>query len=140
MKLQLIGFTPHLEEIVATAVLTTTAGNTPSRVFKNISSNSGPSKRLIARLQLQHGSVFEHNRVNWLLEATDEEVLNLLLKSKFFNLTKLDTGLWLLSANLRTIIEYTRAEKGPMRDVLLGSMKRFAPSMLSRLEEEGTEP
>ena len=140
MKLQLIGFTPHLEEIVATAVLTTTGGNTPSRIFKNVSSNSEPSKRLIARLELQHGSVFEHNRVNWLLEATDEEVVNLLLKSKFFNVTKLDAGLWLLSANLRTIIEYVRAEAGPIREALLDSMKRFAPSIQSRLEGEATKP
>jgi hypothetical protein len=134
MKLQLIGYTPHLEEVLATAVLTTTTGSTPSKVFSRVSGEPKRIKSLIGGLQLQHGSVLEHNRINWLLEASDEEALNLLLKSKFFNLTRLKAGFWLLSANLRTIVEYVRAEEGPMRDALFDSMKEFAPTMLSCLE------
>jgi len=139
MKLQLIGFTPHLEEVLATAVLTTTIGSTPSKLFSRVSNDPKRVKSLIKGLQLQHGSVLEHNRINWLLEASDEEALNLLLKSKFFNLTRLRPGLWLLSANLRTIVEYVRSEEGPMRDALLGSMVQYAPTMQSCLEVKNRE-
>jgi len=134
MKLQLIGFTPYLEEVVATAVLTTTVGSTPSKLFRRAKGNPDRVRSLIKGLQLQHGSVLEHNRIDWLLEASDDEALSLLLKSKFFNLTKLGAKLWLLSANLRTIVEYVRTEEGPVRDAFLSSMKEFAPTMLSCLE------
>ena len=134
MKLQLIGFTPRLEEVLATAVLTTTAGSTPSKVFSRVSGDPKRVKSLIEGLQLQHGSVLEHNRIDWLLEASDKEAFNLLLRSKFFNLTRLEEGLWLLSANLRTIVEYVTAEDGPMRDALFDSMKEFAPTILRCLE------
>jgi len=137
MKLELIEFTPHLEEIVAVAVLTTTAGSTPSRLFRRATKNPDRVKAILKGLQLQHGSVLEHNRVDWLLDASDGEVLHLLLKSKFFNLTNLKEGVWLLSANLRTIIEFVTAEKGPIRDALLNSMKTLAPNMYRCLGGEG---
>lgn len=136
MKLELVGFTPHLEEIVATAILTTTTRSTPSRVFRNLTRNPERVKSVIEGLSLQHRSVLEHNRVNYLLEASDEEVLDLLLWSKFFDLTRLGEGLWLMSTNLKEIVRLVVSKEGSMRDALLSSMETFAPTMFSRLRGE----
>jgi len=136
MKLQLIGFTPHLEEIVATAVLTTTTRSTPSKIFRNLTRDSERVKSLIERLSLQHRSVLEHNRVNYLFEASDKEVLDILLWSKFFDLTRLMGELWLMSTDLKEIVRYILSKKGSMRDALLVSMEAFAPTMSRCLREE----
>jgi len=136
MKLQLIGFTPHLEEIVATAILTTTTRSTPSKIFRNLTRDSERVKSLIERLSLQHRSVLEHNRVNYLFEASDREVLDILLWSKFFDLTRLTGELWLMSTDLKEIVRYVLSKKGSMRDALLVSMEAFAPTMSRCLREE----
>lgn len=135
MRLKLIGFTPHLEEIVATAILTTTRRSRPSRIFKNLLEDPERVKGLVEGLSLQHRSVLEHNRVNYLLEASEEEALELLLWSKFFDLTRLRKDLWLLSTNLKEIVRSV-LERGPMWRELLRSMEAFAPSLYQRLEGE----
>lgn len=129
MKLELMSFTPHLEEIIATAVLTTTTGSAPSKIIQRLSKNPEKIKQVLEGLQLQHGSVLEHNRINWLMEASSSEVLDLLLVSRFLRATKLRDEFWLLSANLRTVVEVVTSERGPLRDALLDSMKVFAPTM-----------
>jgi hypothetical protein len=134
MKLQLIGFTTHLEEIVATAILTTTVKSTPSKIFRSLMMNPERVKSLIIGLSLQHKSVLEHNRINLLLEASDEEVLDLLLWSKFFDLTRLQGSIWLMSTNLKEIVRFVVSWKGPMREDLLESMKIFAPTMFKCLK------
>ena len=119
--------------------MTTTMKSAPSRVFGNLLRNPERVKGLIERLPLQHKSVLEHNRVNWLLEASDRDVIDILLWSKFFDLTRLGGGLWLLSTNLKEIVRFIVSEEGPTRDALLNSMKTFAPNMFNRLREESLE-
>jgi len=135
LKLELIGFTPHLEEIVATAILTTTRRSRPSRIFRSLLEDAERVRGLIEGLSLQHRSVLEHNRVNYLLEASGEEVLELLLWSKFFDVTRLGEGLWLVSTNLKEIVRAI-LERGPMWRELLRSMEVFAPNLFHRLEGE----
>lgn len=129
MRLELLSFTPHLEQVLVTAVLTTTTGSAPSRIFRRVMKSPERAKQVLQGLQLQHGSVLEHNRIDWLLEASDDEVLKILLLSRFFAVTKLHDELWLLSANLRTVLEVISSERGVLRDALLGSMSKFAPMM-----------
>jgi len=77
---------------------------------------------------VQHGSILEHNRLDWLLEAGESEVLKILLANKFFTLTRLVSNEWLMSANLRTVLE-CQTEKNDFSKLLLESIKNVAPSV-----------
>lgn len=65
----------------------------------------------MSRIEVQHGSILDHNRLCWILEANDSEVLDIFLKHRFFSFTKLDKSKWLISANLRTAIRYIEKNK-----------------------------
>ncbi len=82
----------------------------------------------MGRLEVQHGSILEHNRLDWLLEAEEGEVLKILLANKFFILTRLGSNKWLVSANLRTILEY-QTEGDEFSTLLLESIRDVAPSV-----------
>ncbi len=77
---------------------------------------------------MQHGSILEHNRLDWLLEATEGEVLKILLANRFFSVTRLCSDSWLLSANLRTILEY-QVEGDEFSGLLISSIENLIPSV-----------
>jgi len=134
MRLRLITSTPDIEPLIATAILTTT-GSKPSKAYEALKRQPGRAERIIERLEFHHGSIFEHNRLCWLLEADEAEVLELLLKSHFFQISRLGEGGWLMSANLRTVIEYTRRHDDSIAEALLESIKDVAPTVYRRLKE-----
>ena len=130
MKLELVAYTPHVETLIATAMLTTTSGAKPSTLFNRLRENPKKIREIIGRLEAQHGSILEHNKINWIMEATDEEVLDILLENRFYKISRIGTQRWLVSANLRTVIETLKLREDPFSEVLFYSLEKVAPTLL----------
>jgi hypothetical protein len=128
LNLRLLASTPAVETIIATAMLTTTSGVAPSTLFHRLSTNPEKVAEVVERLGVQHGSILEHNRLNWFLEASEGEVLKILLTNRFFTFTRLSSNRWLVSANLRTVLE-SQAMGGDFSKLLLESISNVAPSI-----------
>jgi len=134
LKLSLVAYTKDIERMIAAAILTTCTNRTAAQLYDKLEGEPERVERLVSRIPLTHGSVLEHNRIVWLAEATSQEILELILKYRFFEATQLREGLWLLSANLRTIVEYIENEKhGRLRQQLLDTLKKIAPILWRRL-------
>lgn len=129
MKLELLSYTSNLESLVATAMLTTSSGALPSILSKRMIENPSKTKEVVGRLEVQHGSILEHNRIVWRLTEKDSEVLKTLLNCRFFNITRLGENDWLLSANLRTVVEYSESHSDEFIDALVESIKDIAPTV-----------
>ena len=128
MKLRLLASTPSVDALIATAMLTTTSGAAPSNLYHRLSANPGKVAEIVGRLEVQHGSIIEHNRLDWLLEAEEVDVLKVLLANRFFTFTRLGSNQWLVSANLRAVVEYA-AEGGEFAKLLLESIKEKWPQV-----------
>jgi hypothetical protein len=128
LKLNLIASTPGVDVLIATAMLTTTSSATPSNLYKRLSENPERVREIVGRLEVQHGSILEHNRIDWLMEAGEGEVLRVLLTNRFFTFTRLGSNRWIVSANMRTILEYVE-EGGEFADLLLDSIKEKWPQI-----------
>ena len=127
MRLELVAFTPDLERLIATAMLTTTSGAGPSTLFRGLGERPGRVAEVVGGLESQHGSVLEHNRLVWLLEASGEEVLGLLRGSRFLQVSKLSGDRWLLSGNLRSVLELAERGGGEIVDAFVSSIGEVAP-------------
>jgi hypothetical protein len=128
LKLSLLASTPNVDTLIATAMLTTTSGAAPSNLYHRLSANPAKVADIVGRLEVQHGSILEHNRLDWLLEAGESEVLKVLLANRFFTFTRLGSSRWLMSANLRSVIEY-QTEGGEFADLILDSIKERWPQV-----------
>ena len=135
MKLELLTHTPHIEAIIAVSMLTTTSGDKPTELFNRLKENPEHVTKILNRLETQHGSILEHNRIVWLLEASEREVLDLLLINKFFNVTELGDQRWLISANLRTLVELISAESGPILEELSSTLEKLSPTLYTNLSK-----
>ena len=111
MRLELITHTTDADVVIATAVLTTTSKLKPSTLFYRLKKDQKRVNDILSRIEVQHGSILDHNRLCWILEANDSEVLDIFLKHRFFSFTKIDKSKWLLSANFRTAIRYIDKNK-----------------------------
>ena len=127
MKLRLLASTPALETLIATAMLTTTSGASPSRLFHRLLANPAKVAETVGRIEVQHGSILEHNRLTCLLEAREGEILKILLANRFFAVTRLSSDSWLISANLRTILEY-QFEGDEFSRLLMSTIENLIPS------------
>jgi hypothetical protein len=130
LLVRLLASTPKIEALIATAMLTTTSNAVPSTLFFNLSNNPEKVSRIVERLEVQHGSILEHNRLIWLIEAEDSEVMEVLLSNKFFTFTKLSLKHWLMSANLRAVLDY-ESRGGTFTYLLLESLKDVASTVFS---------
>ncbi len=135
MKLELLAHTPNLETMIATSMLTTTSGAQPSVLYQRLLNKPDKVRDIVGRAEVQHGNILEHNRLVWLLEATDGEVLEAALGTRFLTFTRLDESRWLLSGNLRAVVEYARQEKTRLTDLLIKTVGSVAPD-LQFLEDE----
>lgn len=136
MRLELVAHTPNVETMIATSMLTTTSGAQPGTLYDRLLNKPGKVKEIVGRAEVQHGNILEHNCLVWLLEATDGEVLEAALDTSFLKFTRLDENLWLLSGNLRTVVEYAQRKKTPLTDALAASAKNVAPDIRFLEEEE----
>ena len=136
MRLRLLYYTPSVEEVIATAVLTTCSKKGPISHFEKLSENPEKVGKVLEGLILKHGSVLEHNRFIWLLEADDGETLNLSVRHRFLEFSKLGEGLWLMSCNMRTMLEIIESECGEVAEAMLEALREASPTIYRRVAHE----
>jgi hypothetical protein len=129
LRLELVAHTPNVETMIATSMLTTTSGAQPSTLYDRLLKRPEKVKEVVGRAEVQHGNILEHNRLVWMLEATDGVVLEAALDTNYLKFTRLDDGVWLLSGNLRAVIDYAQRKKTPLTDALVASAKSVAPNL-----------
>jgi hypothetical protein len=126
MKLHLVSHSPDIETMIATSMLTTTSGAMPSTLFDRLKAKPEKVEDIVGRVEVQHGNTLEHNRLVWLLEASRNEVLGVMLKTKFLNFT--ENGVkWVVSGNLRSIIELHQSEPTEFTKALVETVKVASP-------------
>ena len=127
MKIKLVAHTPGVEALVATSMLSTTSGSLPSTIHERLIVNPERVSEIVGRLEIQHGNVLEHNRLIWVVEATRDEVLDVMLDTRFLHFTRLGDDRWLMSGNLRTVVEYTQSKDSAFTSELADSVRDVAP-------------
>ncbi len=136
MKLELVAHTPNVETMIATSMLTTTSGAQPSALYDRLLNKPEKVRGLVGRAEVQHGNILEHNRLVWELEATGDEVLEATLDTKFLTFMRLGETRWLVSGNLRAVVEYAQQRKTPLTDALVASFRDVAPNVHGFLEDK----
>ena len=129
MRLELVAHTSDVEALIATAMLTTTSVSDPSAIFHRLKNKPTRVAGLVNRVEVQHGSILDHNRLCWMMEATESEVLDILLMNRFFSFTRLGDSKWLVSSNLRTAIRYAHEHRDSFGEALLDSIRDLVPSL-----------
>lgn len=137
MRLELVAHTPHVETMIATSMLTTTSGAQPSTLYDRLIKRPDKVREVVGRAEVQHGNILEHNRLVWLLEATDNEVLEAVLDTRFLTFTRLGEQRWLVSGNLRAVVEYAQQRKTPLTEPLAASVRCVAPDIRFLEKAEG---
>jgi len=137
LRLELVAHTPDVETLIATAMLTTTSVSNPSTIFHRLMKKPARVAGLVNRVEVQHGSILDHNRLCWMMEATESEVLDILLRNRFFSFTRLDDSKWLVSSNLRTAIRYAHEHRGSFGEALMVSLINIVPSMHLNIGRDG---
>lgn len=94
---------------------------------------------MLKRIETHHGSIFEHNRIYWIVEAEDSEVLNVLLCNRFFTFTKIGASKWLMSANLRAIMEFHRTCGNEFSSELIESLATMFPNIYESIVRDKNE-
>lgn len=133
MKIDLITHTTDADVIIATAVLTTTSRSRPSTLFKRLQKDPERVADILGRIEVQHGSILDHNRLCWRVEASDNEVLGVLLKHRFFSFTRLVGNRWLMSSNLRTAVRYIQDYDDSFSETLVDTIPGCLATILSKI-------
>lgn len=133
MKIDLITHTTDADVIIATAVLTTTSRSRPSTLFQRLQKDPERVADILGRIEVQHGSILDHNRLCWRVEASDSEVLEVLLKHRFFSFTRLGGNRWLMSSNLRTAVRYIQDYKNSFSEALTDTIPGCLTTILSKI-------
>ncbi len=81
-------------------------------------------------LELGHYDILEHNSLTWLAETEEKDILALLDSSKFFETSRLNENRWLITTNLRVLVELTRkpAQQSLTKE-LVASLGTAAPNV-----------
>lgn len=142
MEMRLLATTPDAELLIAVAMLTTSSDEAPADIYVALKGDERRVHKLLKRLILKHGSVLEHNRLVFLAEAEEGEVLALLLAHSFFEVSRLGERRWLLSCNLRTVLEILMGEGGKRppegaQEALITALKQVAPRLHQRVMGRG---
>jgi hypothetical protein len=133
LRIELVAHTPDLEAMVAVSMLTTTSGAKPSTLHERLMANPERIREVVSRLEVQHGNVLEHNRLVWLVEATGDEVLDVMLGTRVLLFTRLEGGRWLMSGNLRALADYAKQNDTEFASRLVDSVKDAAPNIHASL-------
>jgi len=129
LRITLVAHTPDVEVMVAASMLTTTSGAQPSTLHERLQANPEKVREVVGRLEVQHGNVLEHNRLIWVLEATRDEVMDVMLDTRYLTFTKLDRNRWIMSGNLRAVAEYAHKKDTEFTGKLVESLKEVAPTI-----------
>jgi len=85
-------------------------------------------------LELGHYDILEHNSITWLVEADEKEILFLMEASKFFETSQIDEQRWLITTNLRVLVELARGTNNlPLTKELVATLNQAAPIIASAL-------
>jgi hypothetical protein len=133
LRLRLLSYTPDIEAIIATALLTTSTPSSPSEIHRRLLGDPERVRALLDRVELHHGSLLEHNKLCWLMEASRDEVLELLIKRHYFYATPLGESMWLLSSNLRTALTYAQRYRDRFSDALMETLRDIVPNLIMSL-------
>jgi len=129
LRITLVAHTSDVEVMVAASMLTTTSGAQPSTLHEGLQAKPEKVKEVVRRLDVQHGNVLEHNRLIWVVEATRDQVMEVMLDTKYMTLTKLGDDRWLMSGNLRTVAEYAHQKNTEFTKKLVESVKEATPTI-----------
>ena len=127
MKLRLVAYSPEIETTIATSMKTTTSGAMPSTLFDRFKDRSEKVADIVSRIEVQHGNILEHNRLIWSLEASRDRVLDIMLRTKFLNITELGGDRWVVSGNLRSVIELHLVHRDDFTEALVETIKEASP-------------
>jgi hypothetical protein len=145
VRVQLVSFEPDLERVCAAAMRSCYSPHPGYQLFAYTSSDkalegekifdheriSGLLKR---SLELGHYDILEHNSITWLVEADEKDILSLLNSSKFFETSRVDQHRWIVTTNLRVLVELARSN-GPtsLSKELIATLNTAAPNIAAVL-------
>ena len=139
MSVRLLAYEPDLERVCAAAMRSCYSPHPGYELF----SHTSPEKVLEGEkifdaeriggllrraLDLGHYDILEHNSITWLAEADEKEILSLVESSKFFETSRIDERRWLISTNLRVLVELARGPSfTPLIKDLVATLSEAAP-------------
>jgi Thymidylate synthase complementing protein len=145
VRVQLVSFEPDLERVCAAAMRSCYSPHPGYQLFAYTSPDkalegekvfdheriSGLLKR---SLELGHYDILEHNSITWLVEADEKDILSLLNSSKFFETSRVDQHRWIVTTNLRVLVELARSN-GPtsLSKELIATLNTAAPNIAAVL-------
>ena len=145
VRVQLISFEPELERVCAAAMRSCYSPHPGYELFTYTSPDkalegekvfdqeriSGLLKR---SLELGHYDILEHNSITWLVEAEDSDIFSLMDSSKFFETSRIDSQRWIVTTNLRVLVELTRGfNQRPLAKELVATLDVAAPNISAAL-------
>jgi hypothetical protein len=145
MRVRLVGYEPDLERVCAAAMRSCYSPHPGYELFTHTSEEKvldgekvfdaerigGLLKRA---LELGHYDILEHNSITWLVEADEKEILFLMESSKFFETSQIDERRWLITTNLRVLVELARSiNHVPLTKELVATLNQAAPIIASAL-------
>ncbi len=145
MRVQLVGFEPDLERVCAAAMRSCYSPHPGYQLFAHTSPDKALEGEkvfdeeritgLLRRsLELGHYDILEHNSITWLVDASEKDILSLLDLSKFFETSQVDEEKWIVTTNLRVLVELARAKTPPpLSTELVATLITAAPNIASTL-------
>ena len=145
MRVLLVNYEPDIERVCAAAMRSCYSPHPGYDLFTHTSQDkvlegekifdreriSGLLKRA---LELGHYDILEHNSITWLAKADRKEILFLMESSKFFETSQVDEQRWLITTNLRVLVELARIPNGlPLTKELVATLNEAAPIIASAL-------
>jgi len=145
MHVRLVAYEPDLERVCAAAMRSCYSPHPGYELFTHTSQEKvldgekifdaerigGLLKRA---LELGHYDILEHNSITWLAEADEKEILFLMESSKFFETSQIDERRWLITTNLRVLVELARSTNHlPLTKDLVATLNEAAPIIASAL-------
>ncbi len=145
MRVRLVAYEPDLERVCAASMRSCYSPHPGYELFTHTSQAKvlegekvfdeerigGLLKRA---LELGHYDILEHNSITWLAEAEEKEILSLMESSKFFETSQIDEKQWLITMNLRVLVELARGHShAPLTKYLVETLGVAAPIIASAL-------
>jgi Thymidylate synthase complementing protein len=147
VRVELVSYEPDLERVCAAAMRSCYSPHPGYQLFAYTSPDkalegekvfdheriSGLLKR---SLELGHYDILEHNSITWLVQADEKDILSLLNSSKFFETSRIDEERWIVTTNLRVLVELTRSKHPTwLTKELLATLNTAAPNIAAALAQ-----
>ena len=145
VRVQLISFEPELERVCAAAMRSCYSPHPGYDLFTYTSPDKAlegekvfdqerTSGLLKRSLELGHYDILEHNSITWLVEAEEDDILSLLDSSRFFETSRIDNQRWIVTTNLRVLVELAKGStQRPLVKELVATLNVAAPNIAAAL-------